>query len=731
MSRFVLDEVFWRRVPGSELVAFGRNYEVFVYERGTDTLATLWSAEVGGVEVAQPLRTNDDGQAVDKDGNLAWFDYAPYDVAVNGERFAWPPFSDLGEGGGGGPEKAEREEADEALAAGIAAKQDSATAATDAELTAAKGALEAAIVAEEVARKAADALKADKTFVEALLAAADAMVFKGVIDCSANPNYPAADAGHLYRVSVAGKIGGGAGVNVEIGDTLLCLSDSTAAGNQATVGAKWNISQANVDGAVIGPAGAVSGQLAAYEGTTGRILKDSGLSLDTTVTLGTSDAKLSSQKAVKAYVDAAKGLIPCVNVKDFGAKGDGVTDDKVAILAAIASLAATGGVVYFPPGTYLTSGTLTLTAGVYLVGSGMADQGAGFGTTIKKKENMLLVDISGTKTANHLKFGGIRDMILDGGGKTGTLVRCYHADDLTFERLNFANNVGRAFDCVELWDSRLDNIMSNNCGGKSGAEPAFHIRSALEPLEQVGEFGKSSDNTNQIFMRNFRVESFRDGGIWIESWGAPYSGPLAVYMDSIKVESFTLRGQAIKVGSTCKDIHLRNCYVAMQDFDAGFSTKVNAIEWLAAERNSLEHVFITNGGTATILNGLYLWANDTVLIDIEEGYGTAPSEKHIKVAGGGGYRFNTKSQPEITVASANTITAPTEGLIEITGALEVKKITAMRRGAILFLKFASTAKLVDGENLKLIEGKTASGDDIVGLISNGTNWYQIAPLAAN
>lgn len=44
-----------------------------------------------------------------------------------------------------------------------------------------------------------------------------------------------------------------------------------------------------------------------------------------------------------------------INVKDFGAVGDGVTDDTAAIKSAVASLNENGGILYFPTGTYVVS----------------------------------------------------------------------------------------------------------------------------------------------------------------------------------------------------------------------------------------------------------------------------------------------------------------------------------------------------------------------------------------
>lgn len=119
-----------------------------------------------------------------------------------------------------------------------------------------------------------------KAYADALIGANDALVYKGVIDCSTNPNYPAADAGHLYKVSAAGKIGGVAGIDVQVGDDLLCTVDSSASGDQATVGANWNIIHASNSGNVVGPGSSTDNAIARYDSTTGKVLQNSSVTID-------------------------------------------------------------------------------------------------------------------------------------------------------------------------------------------------------------------------------------------------------------------------------------------------------------------------------------------------------------------------------------------------------------------------------------------------------------------
>lgn len=123
--------------------------------------------------------------------------------------------------------------------------------------------------------------------IQSMVKDLDAVVFKDTIAGGSTGAYgaltPAADKGDLYIVSTAGKIDGEA---VEPGDWLICKVDGTAAAtanNYSTVVDNWGFVQVNKDGIVIGPSSATSGNVVLFDGTTGKLIKDSGKTLGKSV----------------------------------------------------------------------------------------------------------------------------------------------------------------------------------------------------------------------------------------------------------------------------------------------------------------------------------------------------------------------------------------------------------------------------------------------------------------
>jgi len=119
-----------------------------------------------------------------------------------------------------------------------------------------------------------------------------------------------------------------------------------------------------------------------------------------------------------------------ISVLSYGATGNGVTDDTVAINNAIAAIGATGGHLYFPPGTYKISNTLNVNfANVTLIGEGI-------GATRILSTNTS-ADIVKFYSATQFTGGGIRDMSLEvsGTASAGAAVRINGQNSITLERL--------------------------------------------------------------------------------------------------------------------------------------------------------------------------------------------------------------------------------------------------------------------------------------------------------
>lgn len=159
-----------------------------------------------------------------------------------------------------------------------------------------------------------------------------------------------------------------------------------------------------------------------------------------------------------------------LNVKDFGAKGDGTTDDTAAIQAAIDYAVAAGRrSVYFPAGTYIVTsplhtqvetGTTTVggsTKSRYTYGMGLTLRGEQVGKTVLRKTGQATYTIPAN---NNINGGSTVDTTLFFGGSEGTGL---YVSDLSIENASTG-------ECYAIYATRARCVLErlNVCTNSHG-----------------------------------------------------------------------------------------------------------------------------------------------------------------------------------------------------------------------------------------------------------------------
>lgn len=114
------------------------------------------------------------------------------------------------------------------------------------------------------------------------IAVADAMIYKGTLGTDGTVTKVPANGykvGWTYKVITAGTY---AGIKCEVGDMLIAINNGPVSGT-IVVNADWTVVQANIDGAVTGPASATAGHIAVFDGATGKVIKDGTYTIATSV----------------------------------------------------------------------------------------------------------------------------------------------------------------------------------------------------------------------------------------------------------------------------------------------------------------------------------------------------------------------------------------------------------------------------------------------------------------
>jgi len=489
---------------------------------------------------------------------------------------------------------------------------------------------------------------------------------------------------------------------------------------------------------------------------------------------------ISNSTAISTGSTTARSLAnrfaDVVNVKDFGAVGDGVADDTAAIQAAIN--AATGKQLVLPSGTYKISGTLNLLNSIYIVGYGQCtlQQSQANTTSIRIGDGTLAnrfgdvsienitftttssaawtsayvidvqfayfiefknLDIFGYVSSVKKMWGGIRlfkamrfkaercfmrGLIGDCVytlGETGGINYCI---DLTFENCYFDDfqNNGFYFDDFTLGTFLYNCVMASSVGNSL---ITYDISSSEKSNHYVYGLNAECHSTmNGIIINSASQVQIQNGWIQVGSTkNAVYIGQNA---GGIQIQGFwTTEGRWLIEG---KNISITDGYIGSLLPDSSYAVTIDGTSGKADVvdiRNTTIDQF-TGGGinllnqpTRMSINGVRFYSVSQPYIN-GSGYAGGPIIE--------GVASNLQANGSQFVTAANTITFGFgREFWQITGATIIENITAQNPGRKLYLQAGTGGVTFTNTGNIRLNSNSLSAFDVIELICDGQNWFEI------
>lgn len=229
-----------------------------------------------------------------------------------------------------------------------------------------------------------------------------------------------------------------------------------------------------------------------------------------------------------------------LNVKDYGAVGNGVADDTAAIQTALNAVPTNGGVVYFPAGNYLITSSLSVTV------TGTALQGDGFGSAIRYDGTVVSPAI---KAASNIRVF-MRDLRISqqNASHAGTAIDASNFNTSVLERLLIDNGTGAApvtgilinsatalYNCVRDCRIVYGGTAAAGISLQGGANSTVLDNIRLVPSgDDAASSGIYISGTHSATIIRPDVESGSGNGVWLDT-GAHATTLVHPYIEGMNV----------------------------------------------------------------------------------------------------------------------------------------------------------------------------------------------------
>jgi hypothetical protein len=508
-------------------------------------------------------------------------------------------------------------------------------------------------------------------------------------------------------------------------------------------------------GDVSGPASSTDNALARFDGTTGKLLQNSGATLSDAGSLVVADVTAKIHDLGGAYVD----------VTAYGATGDGSTDDTAAVLAALAVCHTTGAALYFPEGSFVLSGAgteiLLVTKSIRIFGAGMGRSILKIAASVGASTDVIRYNPTAASGAQSFGFA-VTD--LGGSAVSGTPGRHWIHIDIE-DPIEFAMRAmieRNDFRQIGGWGVHVSNstlkipaflantIRDNRIAGGlrlNGVADSNLVDNNVLYGTNVGvEIEMVANAANLMITRNNITNV--GGGIWVKRCIHPIvrdnyfeaqaalsggSGNSA-YLDLAgasagAVNSTDIVGNQISVLTAAGVVDgVRVANATNTNITRNQFFLQNASSWAvrlttgASGSHVGDNAFLTGNAGGNITN-----SSDTTL----QVYPATPSAFPAAVSQGAAWWTGPAKFQELNlhvgsaIASAATIApaAQAGNVFTVSGTTTIDTITARRTGDVLVLIPSGAWALGSSGNVVATPGARIVNETVV-LVYNGTSWFE-------